>query len=222
MEIKITPKQKEFLNLIYESIKENGFIPSFADLREKLGVASNQAVLNFLNILEKKGLIERKEGKSRSIKILRLGYQSLGKERLAPVAGETSAGPYAESFIDAFTNWIPLPGKILENEKINFSENVFVVQVHGDSMINAAIDDGDVLLVQKTNQFRSGDIVVARNDNGTTVKRFISESDGRAYLKPENSKYKNLTIYEDTYFDGRVILNLTKVEKGYERSKNNQ
>ncbi|MFH1956444.1 MAG: transcriptional repressor LexA [Patescibacteria group bacterium] len=217
MRTAITIKQKEFLGLIYESIKDNGFIPSFADLREKLGVASNQAVLNFLNILEKKGLIERKEGKARSIKILRLGYQALGKERLVPVSGEISAGPYIESFTEAFTNWMTLPGKILENEKINFSENVFVVQVHGDSMINAGIDEGDIFLVQKTNQFRSGDIVVARNDDGTTVKRFISEPNGRAYLKPENPKYSNLTIYEDTYFDGRVILNLTKVEKGYEQ-----
>ncbi|MFH1956058.1 MAG: transcriptional repressor LexA [Patescibacteria group bacterium] len=223
MQQKITEKQKNALNAIYESIKETGFPPTLADLRERLKVVSNQAVLNFLKVLERKGFIERTWGekKARSIKILRLGFQLLGKEVLVPAAGITSAGPYVESFTDTFTNWMPLPGKILENEKINFSENVFILQVHGDSMINAGIDDGDILLIQKTNQFRSGDIVVARNDDGTTVKRFISESNGRAYLKPENPKYSNLTIYEDTYFDGRVILNLTKVEKGYEQPKNN-
>ncbi len=223
MQQKITEKQKNALNAIYKSIKETGFPPTLAELRERLKVASNQAVLNFLEVLEKKGFIERKgkEKKARSIKILRLGFQALGKEVLVTAAGITSAGPYVESFTEAFTNWMTLPGKILEKEKINFSEKVFIIQVYGDSMINAGIDDGDILLIQKTNQFRSGDIVVARNDDGTTVKRFISEPDGRAYLKPENPKYSNLTIYEDTYFDGRVILNLTKVEKGYEQPKNN-
>ncbi|MDZ7611551.1 MAG: transcriptional repressor LexA [Candidatus Moranbacteria bacterium] len=217
----ITQKQKRALGEIYESIKETGFPPTLADLKERLNVSSNQAVLNFLISLEKKGLIERveKERKkaARNIKILRRGYQVLGKEKLIPAAGVTSAGPYVESFLDDFSNWMTLPGEILENEKIKHSENVFVLQVFGDSMINADIDDGDVLLIQKTDQFRSGDIVVARSDDGTTIKRFVAEPDGRAYLKPENPAYPTMTIYEDTYFDGRVILNLTKLEKSHEQ-----
>lgn len=220
MEIKITPKQKKVLSAIYESIRNTGFPPTIADLKEKINVSSNQSVLNFLQTLEKKGFIERieKDKKiARNIKILRLGYQALNKEKLVPLVGATSAGPYVESFTEDFDSWMTLPGKILENEKIRHSENVFLLQVFGDSMINAGIDKGDIILVQKTDQFRSGDIVVARNDEGTTVKRFVSESDGRVYLKPENPDYKTLTIYEDTFFDGRVILNLTKVEKGYKK-----
>ena len=80
-------------------------------------------------------------------------------------------------------------------------------------MINAGINDGDVLLIKKTEQFRSGDIVVARSDDGTTVKRFVAESDGRAYLKPENPNYKIIPIFEDTYFDGKVIANLSVLNK---------
>lgn len=217
MDFNITDKQKNVLSLIYDSISESGFPPSFSDLKELLNLASNQAVLNHLISLEKKGLIQREGGQARAIKISPLGLKILGKDNVVPIMGITSAGPYVESFSEIFTNWMTLPGKILENEKINLSENVFVLQVFGDSMINANISDGDILLVQKTNQFKSGDIVVARSDDGTTVKKFISEPDGRAYLKPENPKYKNLTIYEDTYFDGKVILNLTKLEKSNEK-----
>ena len=100
----------------------------------------------------------------------------------------------------------------LENEEVNLNEDVFLIKVNGDSMINAGIDDGDILLVQKTQEFKSGDIVVARSDEGTTVKRFIAE-DGRIYLKPENPKYDNILILEDTYFDGKVVLNLSKIIK---------
>ena len=77
-------------------------------------------------------------------------------------------------------------------------------------MINAGINDGDTLLVKKSKEFKSGDIVVARNDDGTTVKRFISEG-GKRYLKPENPAYKNISIIPgEIHFDGKVILNLSK------------
>ncbi len=209
---KITPKQKKVLNLIYSCLKNNGFPPTLAELREKLGVASNQAVLNFLNNLEKKNYIKRGEGQARGIKITKKGFSVLEKPPLIPMAGQSAAGAYVESFTEVFTDWIKLPGQVLENEEVNLNEDVFLIKVHGDSMINAGIDDGDILLVQKTGEFKSGDIVVARSDEGTTVKRFIAEN-GRVYLKPENPKYDNILILEDTYFDGKVILNLSKINK---------
>ena len=92
-------------------------------------------------------------------------------------------------------------------------EDFFAIQVYGDSMINAGINNEDILLVKKTMEFLSGDIVVARSDDGTTVKRFIAESDGRAYLKPENPVYKNIPIFAETFFDGKVILNLSAMNK---------
>ena len=209
---KITTKQKRVLNLIYNNLKNNGFPPTLAELRGKLKVASNQAVLNFLDSLERKNYIKRGEGQARGIKITKKGFQILGKNALVPMVGESSAGAYVKSFTDVFTDWIKLPGQILENEEVNLNEDVFLIKVNGDSMINAGIDDGDILLVQKTQEFKSGDIVVARSDEGTTVKRFIAE-DGRIYLKPENPKYDNILILEDTYFDGKVVLNLSKIIK---------
>lgn len=208
----LTQKQQKVLELIYESLESSGFPPTLADLKEALGVSSNQSVLNFLETLVKKGAIKREEGQARGLRILPLGYKILGKESLISIVGNSSAGPFVDSFTDVF-DWVTLPGKISTNEKINQSkDDVFIIQVHGDSMINAEIYDGNILLVKKTNEFSSGDIVVARNDDGTTVKRFIAE-EGRTYLKPENPAYKNIPIFEETIFEGKVISNLSKMNK---------
>ena len=209
----ITEKQKKVLEIIYQSLKDSGFPPTLADLKEDLGVVSNQSVLNFLDILEKRGCIKREDGQARGIKILPLGFSILEKDQLIPIGGLSAAGPFVRSYADAFTNWVSLPGKILENENIRqANDKLFVIQVNGDSMINAGIYDGDVLLIKETKEFYSGDIVVARNDNGTTVKRFMVEN-GRTYLKPENPAYKNIAIVEDTYFDGKVIANLSGLQR---------
>lgn len=211
----ITQKQKNALEAIYDSLETSGFPPTLAELCEKLNLSSNQAVLNNLNALQKKGFIKRETGKdrgmARGLKILRLGFKVLGKNLIVPLAGHSAAGAYVESFTSTFEKWSVLPGEVLQNEKVKISdEDVFVIQVHGDSMINAGIDDGDMLLIKKTKEYKSGDIVVARSDDGTTVKRFVAE-EGRTYLKPENPAYKNIPIFPETIFEGKVILNLTKI-----------
>lgn len=213
MGLKITEKQKNVLNEIYESIKETGFPPTLADLKELLDLASNQAVLNYLKSLEKKGLIKREEGQARSIRILPLGFKEIDKSQLAPFVGVSAAGPYIDSFADAFTSWMPLSDKILQNEKINKAQDeVFIIQVSGDSMINIDIDDRDMLLVKKSKEFKSGDIVIARTDDGTTVKRFVVEG-GKRYLQPENPAYEKMVIIPgEVKFEGKVILNLSKVK----------
>ena len=124
----------------------------------------------------------------------------------------SAAGSCTESFADAFTAWMPLSDQIFQNEKISKAQDdVFVIQVYGDSMINAGIDDGNMLLIKKSKEFKSGDIVVARTENGTTVKKFIADG-GKRYLKPENPNYENIPIIPgEITFDGKVILNLSKV-----------
>lgn len=210
--MKLTPKQKKVLELIYESLESSGFPPTIADLKKELGVSSNQSVLNFLEVLEKKECIEREEGQARGIRILPFGYKEIRKEPLIRVIGKSAAGPYVESYTDAFTNWAAMPKGILANEEVAKSKDyVFIIQVQGDSMINAGIDDGDMLLVKKSEEFKSGDVVVAISDDGTTVKRFIADG-GKRYLKPENPNYENIPIIPgEINFEGKVILNLSKV-----------
>lgn len=209
----LTEKQKRVLESIYDSIHVSGFPPTLADLKKDLGVSSGQSVLNFLDILEKKECLKREEGQARGIKILPLGYKEIGKEPLVRIAGYSAAGPYLESFVETL-NWMPISGKVFENEKINAAQDkVFIIQVIGDSMINVGINEGDNLLIKESKEYKSGDIVLARTDNGTTVKRFVAEG-GKRYLQPENPAYEKMVIIPgEVQFQGKVILNLSKINQ---------
>lgn len=210
MKFLITKRQKELLQIIYDFIKNTGFSPSFEEMREKLKVSSNQSIIDLLEKLEKGGTIKRNEGSARSININPLGFKILGKQ-IFPIVGVSSAGPFVESFQDIDFKWMEVPTGIIPEEKIKKTEDVFIIQVHGDSMINAGINDGDKLLIQKSKSFKNGDIVVARNSDGTTVKRFITERNN-IYLKPENPNYDIIKIIpEEIFFEGKVILNLSKI-----------
>lgn len=191
----LTKRQKEVLKIIYFSLKSSGYPPTLADLREELKVSSNQGVLDLLQSLERKGYIKREEGTARGIKILQKGFQALDLKPIVPIVGITAAGPYK----DAFEN---LDWK--EWNRTEIADKVFIVKVSGDSMVGAGYEDGDCVLVQEAKEFRNKEIVLARSNDGTTIKRLISEA-GRTYLKPENSKYANIPIYPETRLLGRII-----------------
>lgn len=207
----ITERQKELLSVIYNCIKVTGYPPTFEEMRIELGVSSNQSILDLLGKLEKEKTIKRNEGSARSITISPLGYKILGKQ-MFPIVGTSAAGPFMESFADLSFKWVEIPSGLIPDEKIKQSDDVFIVQVSGDSMINIGIENGDNLLVKKSKEFKSGDIVVAKNNDGTTVKRFVVEG-GKRYLKPENLKYQNIVIIPgEISFEGKVILNLSKIQ----------
>ena len=213
MTAKLTERQLELLNIVYQSIKTSGFPPSMAEMRADIGVASNQSIINFLKILEENGCIRREEGQARSLKILPKGYLELGVDVMVPMAGNSSCGPFVEA-ISEVGKWMELPGTVWKNNVLESQEKFYVILVHGDSMINAGIYDGDVLLIKQSREYKNGDIVVARCDDGTTVKRFVAENK-KAYLKPENPAYKNIPFYEDLFLDGKVIANLTTLKRLY-------
>lgn len=186
----ITKRQKEVLRIIYDSLINAGFPPSFSELKEKLKISSNQSLLDIFSILEKKNLIKREEGSARGIKILRRGYRAISVRPLAPIVGMTSAGSFTEA-IEEIDAWQPL-SKDVET----IADDVMIVRVMGDSMINANIKDGDLVLFKKTNQFVSGDIVLARTLDGTTVKRFISQNKPPyKFLKTGKSEVSNYSLY---------------------------
>jgi len=175
----ITKRQKEVLSFIYTSLKDAGFPPSFRDIKENFDFKSNQAVLDHLLALEGKSLISREGKSARGIQILQLGYATLKVNPLVPMAGSTYAGTYTETF-QLQGSWIEL-GDVKQ-----FSDRVYVVEVVGDSMINAGIHENDKLLVQEQQHFKSGDIVIAQTSDSTTVKRFIRQNKPPfIFLKPE-------------------------------------
>lgn len=198
--LEITDRQRELLEGIYHHFKNSGYSPSFEDMRDMLNVSSNQAVIDLLNKLEEKGLVKKNGATARSLIILPLGFKALNKPPLAPFLGSTSAGFPMEA-IEAQSNW-----QQLSTEVSQLQEDVFVLKISGYSMINAGISNGDLVLVKNQKEFASGDIVLARVGESTTVKRFVSdEKPPFIYLKPENPEYKIIPFTEDTRLIGKII-----------------
>lgn len=196
-----TNRQKELLHFIYEHIMESGYSPTLEEMRRYLDVASNQAVLDLLKKLESQGLIRKDALVSRSISLLERGYKILGKNPSIAVLGTTSAGSPLEA-VEISGEWITSP----TSDVASFKDNVFLLKISGDSMIGAGIEDGDMVLVQEQKEFVSGDIVLARIKDESTIKRFVSEDKPPyVYLKPENPKYENILFTDETELKGKVI-----------------
>lgn len=197
----ITNRQKELLQFVYEYVRDTGYSPNFEEMREYLGVVSNQAVLDLLKKLEARGLIKKDNSIARSIKISTEGFQILGNSPLIAYLGTTSAGAPLEA-VEISGEWEIAP----ESDVAQFKDNVFLLKISGDSMINAGIEDGDVVLVKEQKEFVSGDIVFAQTGGGSTIKRFISEDKPPyIYLRPENPNYENILFTDETELKGKVV-----------------
>lgn len=199
MNLLITQRQKQMLSAIYDHIKNTGYPPTFEEMKDRLGVSSNQSVLDLLNKLETKKAIKR-SASARSITIFPYGYEILGKPPLVPFLGISHAGvPIQALQIDG--EWQQMPGEVSK-----LQGDVYLVKVSGDSMINAGINDGTIVLIKEQKEFVSGDIVLAQVGNETTIKRFISEDKPPyLYLKPENPKYNIIFFTEEVELKGKVI-----------------
>lgn len=197
----ITKRQKELLHIIYKYIQTTGYPPSFDEMKEKLGVSSNQAIIDFLKLLETKGYIKRGAGEARSLQITNSGYSAIKEPPLIKLAGVTAAGPAIEAIEQ--NEWLSLPSSYKKYD------NVFMVKISGNSMIEANIYDGDAVLIKEQREYKSGDIVLARIGDDVTLKTFIAK-DKKTYLKPENPACRIIAITDDTYFLGKMIANLGK------------
>lgn len=187
----ITKRQKELLSIIYRYIKNSGYPPSFEEMKSDLCVSSNQSIIDLLDKLEKQNFIKRNKFSARSIVVLSSGYETLKKHPLVPFLGNTSAGSMTEA--------IEIPGEwqTVSKDVSQLKGDVSILKISGDSMKNANIDNNDIVLVRSQKEFSSGDIVLAELEDGSTIKRFISDDNPPyVYLKPENPKY-DLILFED-------------------------
>ncbi len=210
MKLSPTKRQKELLNVIYDYIKNTGYPPTFQEMREELGVVSNQSIIDLLSKLEQRKMIKKDEVTARGIAILPFGYDSLDRPPLAPFLGIASAG------LPIQTLEIPGEWRPISKDVSQLDDKVFLLKISGDSMINAGIDDGDVILVKAQREFASGDIVLARVDDEATVKRFVSDDKPPfIYLKPENPNYNEIPFTHEMKLEGKVI---SVLKGGYWRS----
>jgi repressor LexA len=176
----ITDRQKELLQFIVKQIREHNLPPSISEMANFLKVKSKNAVAKLLDALEEQGFIKT-NGKARGIQVLNSLGESLeqGLVRL-PILGNIQAGsPHlAEEQIE---DWINLPQTLIKSRR-----DVFLLRVRGNSMINAGIYEGDLVIVRPTRDVKNNDIVVALLHDEATVKRFYLEDD-QIRLQPANS-----------------------------------
>lgn len=194
---KISAKQKEILEYIKSQILERGFPPAVRDICEAVHLKSTSSVHSHLETLEKNGYIRRDPTKPRAIEILDDTFNLLRREVTnVPIIGRVAAGEpiLAEQNIE---NYFPVPMEMLPNNQ------TFLLNVRGESMINAGILDGDMILVEERQTASDGEMIVALVEDEATVKTFYKE-DGYIRLQPEND-FMDPIIVDDVVIIGKVI-----------------
>lgn len=194
---KITDKQKQILEYIKETILSKGYPPAVREICEAVNLKSTSSVHSHLETLEKNGYIRRDPTKPRTIEILDDDFALTRREVVnVPIVGTVAAGVpiLAEDNIE---DYLPIPVEMLPNKEI------FMLNVKGNSMIDAGIYNGDKVLVAKQSTAENGDKVVALIDDSATVKTFYKE-DGHYRLQPENQSMSPI-IVEDVKILGKVI-----------------
>ncbi len=194
---KITVKQQEILDYIKNEILKKGYPPTVREICETVHLKSTSSVHSHLESLEKNGYIRRDPTKPRAIEICDDSFQMVRTEMVSlPVVGNVAAGQpiLAEENIEEY---FPIPADAVPKGES------FILNVRGDSMVNAGIFNGDKLFVNMCSTANNGDIVVALIDDSATVKRFYKE-DGHIRLQPEND-FMDPIIVDDCQIMGKVF-----------------
>ncbi|TCS82896.1 SOS-response transcriptional repressor LexA [Muricomes intestini] len=194
---KISKKQLEILEYIKAQILGRGFPPSVREICEAVELKSTSSVHSHLETLEKNGYIRRDPTKPRAIEILDDTFNLTRREVVnVPLVGSVAAGEplLAQEHIE---NYFPIPMEFMPNNQ------TFMLKVKGESMINAGILEGDMVLVEQAQTASNGDMVVALIEDGATVKTFYKEK-GYYRLQPENDDMDPIIVNEVSIL-GKVI-----------------
>ncbi|MFE6687382.1 transcriptional repressor LexA [Streptomyces sp. NPDC057743] len=206
----LTDRQRRVIEVIRDSVQRRGYPPSMREIGQAVGLSSTSSVAHQLMALERKGFLRRDPHRPRA-------YEVRASDQPTSTATETAGKPAA--------SYVPLVGRIAAGGPILAEESVedvfplprqlvgdgelFVLKVVGDSMIEAAICDGDWVTVRRQPVAENGDIVAAMLDGEATVKRFKRE-DGHVWLLPHNAAYQPIPGDEATIL-GKVVAVLRRV-----------
>lgn len=198
---KLSKRQNDILKFIKSEVNRKGYPPSVREIGKAVGLASSSTVHGHLDRLEKKGLIRRDPTKPRAIEILD-GEMAADVPKSAtvhiPVIGKVTAGQPITA-VENIEEYLPLPERMFSED-----DNVFILNVMGDSMIDAGIFDGDMVIVKQQPNAENGDIVVAMTEEyEATVKRFFKEKD-HIRLQPENTSMEPILL-ENVTILGKVV-----------------
>jgi len=189
----LTQAQQELYDWLVIYIRENRHSPSIRQMMREMKLKSPAPVQSRLEHLRRKGYIDWKEGQARTIQILQ-------DQQGVPIFGAIAAGSMVEAFTDAVEHFDPTT--------IDFKGSDFALRVRGDSMIEALIDDGDIVImreVQDPKRVRNGAIVAARVESNTTLKYYYLEG-GKVTLKPANPRFEPMEYpAEEVSIDGELV-----------------
>ncbi|MFH1008076.1 MAG: transcriptional repressor LexA [Candidatus Latescibacterota bacterium] len=208
MRKELTERQREIYDFIADTIVQQGLPPTIREVGAEFGITSTNGVRATLEALEKKGYIKRHHSRSRGIELTDFVERKLlmSEVRNVPILGRVAAG----APILAVEN---VEGTLAVDRSLVASEEVFALRVHGDSMINAGILDGDFVFAHHQSQALRGDIVVAVIGEEATVKRYFPE-EKRVVLMPENESYEPIVVddfLEDFRIAGKVVGLMRKI-----------
>jgi repressor LexA len=192
----LTRRQEEILDFIKQAVREKGYPPSVREIGAAVGLNSSATVHSHLNSLENKGMIRRDPTKPRAIEILDDDFQTVVDAVAVPVVGRVTAGAPILA-VENIEDYFPMPRQVIRDQE------VFILQVRGDSMIEAGILDSDYVIVRKQSAADNGDIVVALLGDEATVKTFYKEKT-HVRLQPENSALSPI-LTQNVKILGRVI-----------------
>lgn len=191
----LTARQQEILSFIENYQWRNRYWPSIREIQDKFGFKSTNAVMGHLRALEKKGMIERIPGQARTFRINRPDAPDF--DEIPENASEVVDIPVLGDIAAGYPDRVEPAGEIgrlqvgIEHAGFNNRRRSFALQVRGDSMVDAEIYEGDMVVVEPR-EARDGDIVAALIDGETTLKRFIQKPGEPPYLKAENKFYPEL------------------------------
>ena len=205
----LTERQRGVLEFIQSEQREKGITPSTREIQHHFGYASQTSVMQYLGALERKGFLNRHARKARAL------VTPVQKVRITdiPIYGQIPAGmaTLTEQNIEGHVS--------LDTRSVNAAKNgrTFALRVRGDSMIDAHILDGDIVILEGRKDVQNGDIVAALIDGETTLKRYVMEH-GRPYLKAENPLFPDLVPARELRIQG-VMISLVRKQMPASRQK---
>ena len=186
-------KENEILEFINYTLKNDGYSPSVREIGEAVNLKSTSTVQYHLKKLEKKGVINKSEGKSRS---LHLNYIA-SEFRSVPILGEIAAGlPLTAE--ENQVGELPYP-------ESNFNDSLIALKINGDSMIDAGIHDGDLVVVDKSKKPNNGDIGAFLILETEATVKYLDTIRNKQYLIPANKSFKNIEVTENISAVGKVV-----------------
>jgi repressor LexA len=200
MSNQLTDRQQHVYDMIRELIVKRGYGPTVREIGEHFEIKSPNGVMCHLRALERKGLIRRSPNKSRAIELMHVADRN---GNALPVAGMVSAGPTTLAFE--------------QNDRMDFSEVLFaddrfILQVSGDSMIDAHITDGDYVVVQKRDTAEPGQMVVAQTPDGEATLKYWHPEPGRVRLQPANATMEPIYVKDATVIGIAVGVVRNRIE----------